>query len=260
MVAWVEAERRATVTTDEVATALAWQRPTVAKVLARLAAKGWLIRVARGRYETVLAETGGYALPNPWAALSLWRQPYYVSFLSAAYELGLTPDRPGDVQVCVRAGARRPRAWAEFPIALVWQRRFNRLGANEQQMHGFAVWVASPEKLLLDGATRPSRMGGLPGLVRVLERAHRQTNWKQVVELAASSPGGRPALRRLAHLTTLLGVRVPSPLDRAARMRPDGHPILLGEKRLHGGGGKLDHRYGVVANVDADALREELRR
>ena len=76
LVGWLEAERRATVTPDDVADALGWERPRIRKVLARLAEKGWLIRVAQGRYETVLAETGGFALPSPWAALSLWRQHY----------------------------------------------------------------------------------------------------------------------------------------------------------------------------------------
>lgn len=260
VVAWLEAERHATVTPDDVAEALDWERPTIRKVLARLAEKGWLVRVAQGRYETVLAETGGFALPNPWAALSLWQQPYYVGFQSAAYEHGLTPDRPGDVQACVAYGARRPRAWSEFPIALVWQRGFSRAGAGERDLHGFPVWIASPEKLLVDGAARPSRMGGLPGLLRVLDRAREQADWRRVVELAADVPRGRPALKRLAHLVVLIGAEVAAPLDKAAAARPAEHPILLAEKRLHGGGGELDRRYGVIRNIDANSLREEIRR
>lgn len=260
VVGWLEAERRGTVTLDEVTETLGWPRPRVRKVLARLAAKGWLVRVARGRYETVLAETGGFTLPNPWAALSLWRQPYYVGYQSAAYEHGLTPDRPGDVQACVAYGARRPRAWAEFPIALVWQRGFSRNGAREQDIHGFPVWIASPEKLLVDAAARPSRIGGLPGLLRVLDRARDEVDWRQVVELSRAIPRGRPALKRLAHLLTLIADEVPAPLDAAAAALPGEHPIRLGETRLHGGAGELDRRFGVIRNVDVEALREEVRR
>ena len=260
LVGWLEAERRATVTPDDVADALGWERPRIRKVLARLAEKGWLIRVAQGRYETVLAETGGFALPSPWAALSLWRQRYYVGFQSAAYEHALTPDRPGDVQVCAPYGARRPRAWAEFPIALVWQRGFSSIGATERELHGFKVWIASPEKLLVDGAARPSRMGGLPGLVRVLDRAQDSVDWQQLVELSTILPRGRPALKRLAHLLTLIAVEVPPPLDTVAAARPGEHPILLGEKRLYGGGGERDQRYGVIRNVDARTLNEEVWR
>ena len=260
VVTWLEAERRATVTPDDVADTLGWERPPIRKVLARLAEKGWLIRVAQGRYETVLAETGGFALPNPWAAVSLWQQRYYVGFQSAAYEHALTPDRPGDVQVCTPYGARRPRAWAVFPIALIWQRGFSSIGATERDLHGFRVWIASPEKLLVDGAARPSRMGGLPGLLRVLDRARDDLDWPEVVKLGASIPRGRPALKRLAHLLTLISVEVPAPLDAAAMACPGEHPILLGEKRLHGSAGEHDKRYGVIRNVDARALSEEVWR
>src|ERR1700730_18117328 len=91
VVAWLESERRATLTPTDLATAFGWspttvrnnlsrlhpQGPvfptacgwsptTVRNVLSRLNRKGWLVRTARGRYESVLAETGGYALPSPW--------------------------------------------------------------------------------------------------------------------------------------------------------------------------------------------------
>jgi predicted transcriptional regulator of viral defense system len=260
VMSWLEAERRSTVTVEDVASVLGWKPTTIRKVLSRLAEKGWLQRVGHGRYESVLAETGGFALPNPWAALSLWQQPYYVGYQSAAYEQGLTSDRPGDVQVCVAQNARRPRAWEKFPIAFVWQRGFTLAGTFERQTHSFMVRFASPERLLVDGAARPSRMGGLPGLVRVLDRAREQVDWQKVVELSTEIPRGRPALKRLASLLTLLTAEVPAPLDRAAAAVPGEHPILLGEKRLHGSAGPVDRRYGVVRNVDPESLREEVRR
>jgi len=260
VMSWLEAERRSTVTVEDVASALVWKPTTIRKVLSRLAEKGWLQRVGHGRYESVLAETGGFALPNPWAALSLWQQPYYVGYQSAAYEQGLTSDRPGDVQVSVPQNARRPRVWEKFPIAFVWQRGFTLAGTFERQTHSFMVRFASPERLLVDGAARPSRMGGLPGLVRVLDRAREQVDWQKVVELSTEIPRGRPALKRLASLLTLLTAEVPAPLDRAAAAFPGEHPILLGEKRLHGSAGPVDRRYGVVRNVDPESLREEVRR
>jgi hypothetical protein len=58
------------------ARAFPWPSTAVHDVLSRLQRKGWLRRTARGRYETILAETGGFAPPNPWAALSTWGQSY----------------------------------------------------------------------------------------------------------------------------------------------------------------------------------------
>jgi predicted transcriptional regulator of viral defense system len=84
VVAWLEAERRAVVSVQEVADAFAWPPASIRDVLSCLERKGWLRRTARGRYETILAATGGFAPPNPWAALNTWQQPYYVAFQSAA--------------------------------------------------------------------------------------------------------------------------------------------------------------------------------
>ena len=69
-------------------------------MLRRLAQKGRLQRVAQGSYEPLLADTGGIALHNPWAALAAWSAAHYVSFAAAAYELGLTPGRPAMIAVC----------------------------------------------------------------------------------------------------------------------------------------------------------------
>jgi len=261
LMAWLESERRATVTPKEVAAAFGWKPTTIWNVLSRLNRKGWLIRTARGRYETVLAETGGYALPNPWAALSMWDQPYYVGFQSAAYEHGLTPDRPGAVQVCVTQGARRPLAWRTFPIVLVHLRSFSRDGTREEERHGFPIWIASPEVVLIDGAVVLSRIGGMPGLARIVDRARGEVDWRAVVALSAKTKRGHVALRRLAALLKVTADEVPTALDRAAAAAARGRsPFFLGERRIFGTGGETLRRYAVINNINTEALQEEVRR
>jgi predicted transcriptional regulator of viral defense system len=258
VLAWLESERRRSVTIDEAAAALGWSSKRTREVFARLARKGWLKRLARGRYETILAETGGWALPNPWAALSLWRQPYYVGFQSAAFELGLTPDRAAEMQACVPVGAKRPRAWDDVPIVLVYLRTFKLEGTEQKTLHGFPVAIASTEKLLLDAAALPGRVGGIFGLARIVDRALDVTDWKRVIELAERSTRGRVALRRLAATVEILGRPVPRPLAAHAVAAPGESPLYLGERRVFGSRGPRLDRWQVVANVDADALREEV--
>ncbi|MGH3102604.1 MAG: type IV toxin-antitoxin system AbiEi family antitoxin domain-containing protein [Gaiellaceae bacterium] len=260
MLAWLESERRRSVTIDEAAAALGWPSKRTREVLARLSRKGWLKRLARGRYETILAETGGWALPNPWAALSLWQQPYYVGFQSAAFELGLTPDRPAAVQACVPVGAKRPRAWEDMPIELVYLRTFTLEGAEQKTLHGFPVVVAATEKLLLDAAALPARIGGIFGLARVVDRALDRSDWERVAEFGERSRRGRTALRRLAATVEILGRPVPRPLAVHAVAARGASPLYLGERRVFGSRGPRLDRWQVVANVDADALREEVAR
>ncbi len=260
VLAWLESERRRSVTVDEAAAALGWSDKRTGEVLARLTRKGWLKRLARGRYETVLAETGGWALPNPWAALSLWQQPYYVGFQSAAFELGLTPDRPAAVQACVPVGAKRPRAWHDIPIELVYLRTFTLDGTEQKTLQNFPVTIASTEKLLLDAAALPARIGGIFGLARVVDRALERTDWKRVAELAAKSRRGSSALRRLAATVEILDYPVPRPLAAHARTGSSESPLYLAERRIFGNRGPRLDRWQVVANVDPDSLREEVTR
>jgi predicted transcriptional regulator of viral defense system len=259
IVAWLEAEKRPVVSIEDVAQAFPWPPASIRGVLGRLERKGWLRRTARGRYETVLAETGGFAPPNPWAALSTWRQAYYIAFQSAAYERNLTPDRPAVVQVAVPIGAKAPKAWAEVPIALIALRSFSTEGVATEERHGVTVRLAGEEQILIDAAALPGHVGGPPGLARIASRAVDKANWSQVVALAQQRPNGAAALRRLAAIVELLGLEVPAPLAAAADGADESY-LYVGERRVHGASGPRLPRWRVVDNVGAERLRDELRR
>lgn len=260
LIGWLEAEERPQISLPEVRETLGWSDSVARNTLSRLSKKGWLHRTAKGRYETVLAVTGGWSVPNPWASLSTWEQRYYVGFRSAAYEQGLTPDRPGSVQTNVPTGARRPQAWKETPIQLIYLSGFEPAGVERKDVHGFDVWIASPEKVLVDGARLPGRMGGILGLVRVVDRAADQVDWGMVVELAKTSARGRVSGRRLAALLEILGRDVPAPLAQFATAQPGESPLFLGERRTHSAHGERLTRWQVVINVDPSVIREEVRR
>jgi predicted transcriptional regulator of viral defense system len=260
LVGWLEAERRPSVSLAEVRETLGWSDSVARNTLSRLAKKGWLRRTAHGRYEALLAETGGWSVPNPWVALSTWEQRYYVGFKSAAYENGLTPDRPGSVQACVPTGAKRPQSWKDIPIVLVYLSNFDAAGTERRTMHGVDVRIASTAKVLADGASLPGRMGGVLGLVRVVDRAADGIDWSMVVQLSTPSRRGRVGLRRLAALLEILRREVPSPLAESAAARPGESVVFVGERRIHGAQGERLPRWQVVVNIDPDVIREEVRR
>jgi len=261
IVAWLEAERKLVVSVDDVASSFAWNREAINDVLSALERNGWLRRTARGRYETILAETGGFAPPNPWAALSTWARPYYVAFQSAAYELDLTPDRPGVVQVATPVGARAPKAWAEQPIAVIPMRAFSLEGVADYERRGIRIRLASIERVLVDAGALPARVGGPQGLARIVTRAAPNADWQRVAELAGERPIGGAALRRLAATLELAGAEVPADLAAAASaVAADASYLYLGERRLHGARGRRLRQWAVVDNVGAESLREEVAR
>ncbi len=260
VIAWLESERARSVSSREIAEHFGWPAPTVWRTASNLARKGWLMRTSHGRYETVLAETGGWAPPNPWAALGTSGLRYYVGFQSAAYERGLTSDRPGAVQTCVPPGTNRPQAWAQLPIALIFLRSFSLAGVDEARLHGFDVMLARPEKIMIDAAGLPSRIGGVHGLVRVLDRARADLDWSRLIALGEQAVRGRAALRRIAALMEILEFEISKELAGHASTRPGDSPLYLGERRIFSAHGERMRRWGVIDNVGPEALREEIAR
>jgi predicted transcriptional regulator of viral defense system len=260
IVAWLEEERPRLVTAMDLVKTFHLSSRVASDVLRRMAAKGWLARVAQGAYEPLLAESGGIAVPNPWAALASWKVPHYVGYASAAYELGLTPDRPGAVQVCVRSGTYRPARFTDLPLTLIPQRHFFLEGTDEREVGRQVARIASAPRVLVDSAATPARVGGVIALGRIVFRATGAVEWEEVVELAKRHPRGKPASRRLAALLTILDKEVPPALAEFAASNPPGHPMLLDNRSIYGRSGDLLDRWRVLANVPAEAIREEVRR
>jgi predicted transcriptional regulator of viral defense system len=260
VIAWLEAERRPSISSREISGHFGWPSQIVWHTVSNLARKGWLTRTSRGHYETVLADTGGWALPNPWAALGTSGLRYYVGFQSAAYERGLTPDRPGSVQICVPAGTNRPKAWAMIPITLIFLRSFSPNGIEQAKLHDFQIKIAKPEKILIDAAGLPGRIGGVHGLARVLNRAHPNLDWGLLIDLSEQETRGRAALRRIAALLEILDLRIPATLAKHARAHRGGSVLYLGERRIFGAHGTHLVRWGVIDNIGTSALREEILR
>src|SRR6266508_3114747 len=191
VLAWLESERRRSVTIDEAAAALGWSSKRTREVFARLARKGWLKRLARGRYETVLAETGGWTPPNPWAALSLLRQPYYVGFQPAAFELELTPDRPAEVQACPsgrEAAACMGRRADRARLPADFHARGNR--AED------AAWLSRGDRLDREAARRRGGTTGPGGPNLRFGKGHRPSARRNRLEAGDRARGEKHARPR----------------------------------------------------------------
>lgn len=260
VISWLEVERPPTVSVEEISQALEWPKKRTYSVASRLAKKGWLHRTRAGHYEPLLGESGGIQAANPWAALSSWTVPYYVALASAAYERNLSPDRPGAVQACVPFGTKAPASWRELAIALVPRRGFELEGSRLEERHGVIIRLAGIERVLLDSAITPARVGGVFGLARIVDRASEQTDWDRFARLATRASRGVPASRRIAALLEILGREVPADLGEFAHARDNASLVYLGSTGTHGRRGQIIPRWRVLVNLSAEALREEVQR
>jgi predicted transcriptional regulator of viral defense system len=260
LVSWLEVERPKSTSLAEISSALAWPQKRTYDVTSRLAKKGWLHRTRAGHFEPLLGESAGILVPDPWTALASWRVPYYVALASAAYEHNLIPDRPGAVQACVPVGTTAPASWRELGIALVPRRAFQLAGSQLTSAHGVTVRLAGIERVLLDSAIMPGRVGGVFGLARIVDRGGEQIDWQRFVELAAKSSRGTSAARRIAALLEVLNQEVPPVLAKFANTKAGASRIHLGSTRIHGRRGEILPRWRVQLNVSPEALREEVTR
>lgn len=260
VVSWLEIERPKSISLTEISGALDWPPKRTYNVTSRLVEKGWLHRTRAGHFEPLLGESGGILVPNPWVALTSWKVPHYVALASAAYEHNLIPDRPGAVQACVPVGTRKPAAWRKLAITLVPRRAFRLDGSQPTESHGVTVRLAGIERVLLDSATMPGRVGGTFGLVRIVDRGNERADWQRFAELAAKAPRGVTAARRIAALLEVLGREAPLTLAELAGAGKHTSPLPLGSTRVHGRHGEILPRWGVQLNVSPDALREEVGR
>jgi predicted transcriptional regulator of viral defense system len=259
VLAWLETDRPAVVDVAAVSVAVGISREHARTLVWRLERKGWLQRLTRGRYEPLLGESGGWSAPNPWATLDGWVRPHYVSFASAAHELGLTPDRPGEVQVATVHGAILAPRMAQAGVRLVRLRRFTLAGSDERELHGHKVRLAGVERCVLDSASHLDLAGGALGLSRILARAHEGMDWALYVGMAGELPRGPRAMRRVGALLEILGVDAPPALRHAAGgthrtpIQLDDGPALEEDAPVLGA-------WGVMLNVSPAAIREEVQR
>ncbi len=260
LVSWLEVERPKSISLAEISGALDWPQKRTYDVTSRLVKKGWLHRTRAGHYEPLLAESAGILVPNPWVALASWKVPYYVSLASAAYEHNLIPDRPGTVQTCVPVGTTAPRSWRKLAITLVPRRAFQLDGSEFTESHGVTIRLAGIERVLLDSATMPSRVGSAFGLARIVNRGSEQADWQRFAKLSEKASRGAAAARRIAALLEILGHDVPPTLVTLASAKKGASPIYLGSTRVHGRHGEILPRWRVQVNLSPEALREEVSR
>jgi predicted transcriptional regulator of viral defense system len=260
LVSWLEVERPKSVSLAEIASALAWSQKRTYDVTSRLVKKSWLHRTRAGHYEPLLGDSAGILVPDPWVALTSWKVPYYVALASAAYEHNLLPDRPKAVQVCVSVGTTAPAGWRDMAITLIPRRAFELDGSQLAESHGVIVRLAGVERVLLDSATMPGRVGGVFGVARIVDRGCEQADWRRFAELAEMGSRGGAAARRIAALLEILGQEVPADLARLASAGKGAALIYLGSTRIHGRRGELLPRWRVQLNVSPAALREEVTR
>lgn len=176
--------------------------------------------------------------------------PHYVSWRAALSRYNLTEQDPRVIAVALR-GRREARKIAGLRVRPVYQSPGRFYGFRRIKVaSGGEIFLATPEKAILDSLDRPDLGGGLPEVVKAINHTEGYDP-AELVRLARRHPS-RATIARLGYLMSALGVGDPTPLRSLIRRK--GPPVLLWllEPEAHA---SLDPTWRVSDNVGMDNLR-----
>lgn len=200
--------------------------------IASLTRKGWLERVAPGRYVLVPASygpeiTGESNVLALASALAADDEPgAYIGWWSAAAVHGFTTQRPFAVTMASRA-RRRPRriGGSEVTFVKVSPRKF--FGHETRDLYGRPVIASDPEKTVLDCVDRPDLCGGPAEACRIVWGAARRIDWDKLLTYARRM-GSVSAAQRLGYFCDLSDAGAPAPFRAGlkALIKPSSRSFL----------------------------------
>jgi predicted transcriptional regulator of viral defense system len=196
------------------------------KLLHELTAKGWLYRLAHGRYRVVPPEWGPTAIPNSQVyAQALARAPDgYLGLATAAAIQGLTTQHRNTVWV-MSAHFRRSTAINETTVQFVHIKPADRFGVEEKVILGESSSVSDVEKTALDCLAYGLGRFDFAELTAIVLKAVRKGRWETFARYLEQMNNG-PVVRRLGFLLDTANVSVPNSFKRQLRRYKASNNLL----------------------------------
>src|SRR3990172_1380183 len=254
------AEKRDSITVEEIAARVGVTRTYAAKIAHTLSRKRWLQRIGRGRYLLNPPENGPDPVPdtNAFRVGSHLIDPYAFAYSTAATLHGLLTQNPRTFHLATpRKAERSLQEPVAFRLGHVSPPRF--FGLQRVQRHGTEFWVTDLEKTMLDAVDRPDLLGGMAHAVQVLNAAKPRLDYRKLLNYVRRT-GNRSLGQRIGHLLTRIRPEVPVPESFTAKLLRDAGPpwIRLGPVREFGREGDHDRLWHVIVNVPEERLLGEV--
>ncbi len=172
------------------------------KLLHRLEGRGFIKRLARGRY-VVVGLGVGEVLGQPFFLGTRLVEPSYISYWSALHFYGWTEQAPRLIFVAntKRSGRRRVEAYA-FRLVKLRPSRF--FGYTLESQGPYEFPIAEREKAIVDSLWRPSLVGGMEEVSKCLRGAIDELKL-EVLESYTLGMDARTLASRLGFLLERLG-------------------------------------------------------
>jgi predicted transcriptional regulator of viral defense system len=236
------------------------------KILERLDQKGYLERIIRGKYLFIPLEYGyeeRYPPMNSLVVGSVLTTPYYYGYQTANNYHGFTPQFSPKTYICTLK-PRRSFRWRNTSYKFVTLVDDKFFGFTKAEADGCKIYVAGPEKAVLDSLDKPNYCGGVSRVIYVVSNALSSDVDRDKLLLYADRMGSNSVLQRLGYVVELLSERGwinvgEDLLDSIMGLIPEGASYsYLGPVGTHGRKGPVEGRWKIIMNVDETTALSEL--
>ncbi len=236
------------------------------KILERLGQKGYLERIIRGKYLFIPLEYGyeeRYPPMNSLVVGSVLTTPYYYGYQTANNYHGFTSQFSPKTYICT-VKPRRNFRWRSTSYKFVTLVDDKFFGFAMAEADGCKIYVAEPEKAVLDSLDKPTYCGGVSQVIYVVSNALSSDVDRDKLLLYADRMGSNSVLQRLGYIVELLSERGlinvgEDFLDSVMGLIPEGASYsYLGPVGAHGRKGPVEGRWKMIMNVDETTALSEL--
>jgi predicted transcriptional regulator of viral defense system len=244
-------ESRQIITIGDIADVLDIPRKSAKDMAYALKEKGWLERIAHGKYLILPLAAGENAVytEHEFVVASALVEPMYIGYWSALNHHGLTEQLSRTVYIVTteRAQEREIHGVTYRPVSVTSRKFFGyqptTVGSNQMN-------ISSIEKTLVDCADHPEFCGGIGELAKAMQNAvETRCSWERVITYLRRVGNGA-ATKRIVYLADQLDIDLPEYRDLVGNFTT-GYPLLdpTGEAK-----GVRDSKYQLRLNVAPESF------
>ncbi|WP_273836237.1 type IV toxin-antitoxin system AbiEi family antitoxin [Halococcus sp. PRR34] len=244
-------KNRRIITINDITDVLDISRKPATDMAYALTEKGWLERLAHGKYLIVPLAAGENAVhtEHEFVIASALVEPMYIGYWSAMNHHGLTEQLSRTVYIVTteRASKRDIHGVTYRPVSVSKQKFF---GYQPTAVGSNQVNISSIEKALVDCADHPEFCGGIDELATAMQNAAETgCSWNRVVAYLRRVGNGA-ATKRIVYLADQLDIDLPEYRDLVENFTT-GYPLLDPTREARG---TRDSKYRLRLNVAPESF------
>mgnify|MGYP000032264518 CR=1 FL=1 len=257
-----EAEKKTIIRVPDVQDALHCSSDYAYFLLHKLERKGWLERIRAGVYQFVPAAYGyPEKIPpaNAFVVGAALIDPYYFSYYTSNSYYGFTTQMPFTLFIATTKKKAKVE-WQSVTFKFVTLSKHKFFGYRIERVLDTDVYIAEPEKSLVDSFDKPHYAGGIEQLVRIIWRGFRKIDQEKLVDYTIRMKS-HALVQRLGFIIDFLTREgliksMSSDLRKLLLDSVGKAPIYLDPRRPRRG--SFSKEWRVICNVSRDQLLSEI--